>query len=74
MQVKPSGGRCTHLMDVARSSQGAVTPGRVSHEGREYGAYSACHTFMSLVASRDNLTALDQQLTLKKKKKKFSNA
>lgn len=74
MQVKPSSGRCTHLMDVARSSQGAVTPGRVSHEGREYGAYSACHTFMSLVASRDNLTALDQQLTLKKKKKKFSNA
>ena len=63
MQVKPSGSRCTHLMDVASSSLGAITPGRVSHEGREYGAYSACHTFMSLVASRDILTALDQLLT-----------
>lgn len=59
MQVKASGNGYTHLKDVDMSSQGAITPGRVNHEGRECGAYSACHTFMS---SREILIALDQQL------------
>ena len=60
MQVKDSGTGCTHLKDVDASSQGAITPGRVNHEGRECSAYSACHTFMS---SEEILIALDQQLT-----------
>ena len=60
MQVKDSGNGCTHLKDVDASSQGAITPGRVNHEGRECSVYSACHTFMS---SEEILIALDQQLT-----------
>lgn len=60
MQVKDSGNGCTHLKDVDANSQGAITPGRVNHEGRECSAYSACHTFMS---SEEILIALDQQLT-----------
>ena len=60
MQVKDSGNGCTHLKDVDASSQGAITPGRVNHEGRECSAYSACHTFMS---SEEILITLDQQLT-----------
>lgn len=62
MQVRFSSNRYKNLMDVALRSQEDIIPGRVMHEGRGHGAYSAYHTFMILVALREILTALDQQL------------
>lgn len=63
MQVKFSSNGCKNVMDVAVSSQEEITRGRVMHEGRGHGAYSARHTFMILVALRHIPTPLNQQLT-----------